>query len=397
MTHPLRLAYLTPLPPARSGIADYSLELLPHLAQLAEVTIYTEQFGHVWPELGGLNTRPLSEYPRRRWEHDLAVYQIGNSRYHAALGELMLRYPGVMVLHDFGLHQLGVSRSLESGRPAVYMREMGYALGPEGVAQAEQVLAWQEGPPHFDVPLNDRFLAASIGIITHSRYTEGLVRNRVPSAFTTVVPAPIRADAAPSLRDQLDAAVDACVFGSFGLVSGSKQLEAALVAFAEVRRERPDAIYLIVGEWHPDDLDVAALVARLGLTDAVRYTGFAPTLEQFLGWLAAVDVVVNLRYPTVGETSAVALRALAAGRALVVYDHGWYAELPSDTCLKLPPRDAEALVRGMVLLAHNPETRAELGERGQTYARRVHSPAAAAAAYVAFAQAVLSRVGERFR
>ena len=397
MTGPLRLAYLTPLPPARTGIADYSVELLPHLAQLAEVVVYSEQFDHACPELAALDARPLSEYSARRWEHDLPVYQIGNSRYHAGLAEMLLRYPGVMVLHDFGLHQLCVSRSLDAGRPVVYTREMGYALGPAGVAQSERVLAWEEAPPHFGVPLNDRFLATSLGVLTHSRYAERLVLERAPSALSAVVPAPIRADEAPSLRARLDLPADACVFASFGLVSQSKQLEAALVAFAEVRQEHPTAIYVVVGEWRPDDVDVVALVARLGLEGTVRFTGFVPTREDFLGWLAAVDVVVNLRYPTVGETSAVALRALAAGRALVVYDHGWYAELPSDACVKLPPLDEAALVRGMTTLARDPELRAELGARGQAYARASHSPAAAARAYVAFAQVVLARAGERFR
>jgi hypothetical protein len=94
MTGPLRLAYLTPLPPARTGIADYSVELLPHLAQLAEVTIFTEQAGHAWPELAALEARPLSEYAPQRWEYDLTIYQTGNSRYHAVIAELMLRYPG---------------------------------------------------------------------------------------------------------------------------------------------------------------------------------------------------------------------------------------------------------------------------------------------------------------
>ena len=153
---------------------------------------------------------------------------------------------------------------------------------------------------------------------------------------------------------------------------------------------------MIVGEWQAQDVDVPALAARLGLGDAVRSTGFVPRLDEFLGWMAAVDVVVNLRHPTVGETSAIALRALAAGRALVVYDQGWYSELPGDVCVKLPPLDASALRAAIEMLAGDPGAREALGERGRSYALTVHSPEAAARAYIAFAEKVVAGAGARF-
>ena len=45
MSNPLHLAYFSPLPPARTGIADYSQELLPHLAQSAQLTLFCRQAG----------------------------------------------------------------------------------------------------------------------------------------------------------------------------------------------------------------------------------------------------------------------------------------------------------------------------------------------------------------
>jgi glycosyltransferase involved in cell wall biosynthesis len=394
MNSSLRLAYLTPLPPARTGIADYSLELLPALSRRADVMVFAEQGGALL-ELAGIPVLPLSDYPAARWQFDAAVYQMGNSAYHAAISQLLRRYPGIMVLHDFGLHQLWASQSLAVGRPVIYQREMGYALGANGLAQASAVAAGRQEPPHFEVALNDRFLRASLGVITHSHYAQRLVSERVPDQLTAVVSAPIGAAGAPSLRDRLELPAHACVFGSFGVVSHTKQLEAALVALAEARRENPDLYYLIVGEWQSRDVDVPALAARLGLGDAVRSTGFVPSLAEFLGWMSAVDVVINLRYPTVGETSAVALRALAAGRALVVYDHGWYSELPSDACLKLPPLDAAALAACLRMLALDPSVRAAIGQRGREYALAAHSPETAAAGYVDFVQRVLAHAGAR--
>jgi glycosyltransferase involved in cell wall biosynthesis len=388
------LAYFSPLPPDHTGIADYSGELLPHLARLADVALFTDEHDRITdPELTDLLRFPPDAYAARRWDYDLALYHMGNSAYHAAIGRTLLRYPGVMVLHDYGLHQLWAGQTVAAGDSAAYAREMGYALGPRGAAWAAEVAAGRRPMPHFDAALNERFVDTALGVIVHSEYVAQLIRQRNARQRIVVVPAPIGQGQAPSLRPRLGLPADACLFGSFGFVSHTKQLEASLSAFQAVRRQCPHSYYLIVGEWRADDVDVPALVERLGLADAVRITGYSPSLEEFLGWLAAVDVVVNLRCPTVGETSASALRALVAGRSLVVNDHGWYAELPADACLKVPPLNQDALTTGLLRLAQDPELRASLGRAGQAYARTSHAPVRAAADYLAFVERVLTGAG----
>ena len=57
--------------------------------------------------------------------------------------------------------------------------------------------------------------------------------------------------------------------------------------------------------------------------------------------MAACDVLVNLRYPTMGETSGSVIRALSLGRPLVVSDVGWFSELPDDVVLKVPVDEYE--------------------------------------------------------
>jgi glycosyltransferase involved in cell wall biosynthesis len=57
------------------------------------------------------------------------------------------------------------------------------------------------------------------------------------------------------------------------------------------------------------------------------------------------------------------LRSLAAGRALIVNDHGWYSELPDNVCCKVPVQDDEALYRVMLRLAQDPDFRSHLGRQ----------------------------------
>lgn len=124
-------------------------------------------------------------------------------------------------------------------------------------------------------------------------------------------------------------------------------------------------------------------------------TGYLVDTRDFVSWIAAADVLVNLRYPTVGETSATALRGLAAGRPVIVSDHGWYAELPDDACIKVPPNDGEALYQAMRRLAGDPTLRREIGHRAAAYAQREHSLASAAQRYLDFIRETVARATGR--
>ena len=90
--------------------------------------------------------------------------------------------------------------------------------------------------------------------------------------------------------------------------------------------------------------------------------------------MAACDVHVNLRSPTMGETSGTAIRALALGKPLVVSDVGWFAELPDDVALKVPvdEHEVETLVAALELLASRPDVRAAMGAAALELARREH-------------------------
>ena len=84
----MRVAYYSPLPPERSGIADYSALLLPALGDLVEITIVRRG-----------RTRPVAA--------DVALYHVGNNpEAHGWIVDALRRRPGVVVLHDFVLHHL---------------------------------------------------------------------------------------------------------------------------------------------------------------------------------------------------------------------------------------------------------------------------------------------------
>jgi glycosyltransferase involved in cell wall biosynthesis len=180
------------------------------------------------------------------------------------------------------------------------------------------------------------------------------------------------------------------LFASAGQVTRNKQAEQLLRVFKELHRENKDTFLLFIGEVLPE-VDLAGIVRELGLDECVGSTGYVATLGAFVDWIRTADIVVNLRHPTVGETSATALRALAAGRPLIVFDHGWYAELPDAVARKVPPLDDAALLDAMCALAASPEQRRHMGRDAAAYARQAHSPALVAGRYLAFLRRLITQ------
>jgi glycosyltransferase involved in cell wall biosynthesis len=98
--------------------------------------------------------------------------------------------------------------------------------------------------------------------------------------------------------------------------------------------------------------------------------------------MARCDVLVNLRYPTMGETSGSVMRALSLGKALVVSDVGWFAELPDDVALKVPVDELEvAMLEAAIGFAADHAD--ELGAAARAYVEREHALPNVADAYVA--------------
>ncbi len=382
----LRLAYFSPLPPARSGIADYSAELLPHLAERADVTVFAARPS---PSIAGIEIEPIGEYERRREEFDLPLYQMGNSAHHDAIYDHLLRFPGVVVLHDSFLHHFIRHHTVGWGDWLGYGRELAYSLGCDGRRLAGTIRAGAAEPPLFELPLNRRLIDAAPGLIVHSQYAAGLIRRARPGAVVGVVPAPAASHPGHSRRAELGIPDDAVLFASYGQITAEKQIELALRAFGRLREEYPQAHYLLVGEASPD-VDLLSQVAALDLGDSVHHAGYAADLAAFVDWIHTADVVVNLRQPTVGETSAVALRAMADGKPLIVFDHGWYGELPDDAALKTPPADEAALRQAMARLAGSAELRRSLGDAALAYARDNGRPSHVAGLYIAFLAQLLA-------
>jgi glycosyltransferase involved in cell wall biosynthesis len=400
----VRLAYFSPLPPQRSGIADYSAELLPALARHLEVEPFVDEGMKVDPEIAArFPVRGDQAFPAL-WEsgrYDAVLYHIGNNPdYHARAWRMLQRFPGVAVLHEPMLHHLVRGMTLARGDLAGYVEEMRYAYGRTGESLARRSVGTGIPLDAWSYPLFERVVDASRGLIVHNDCTRDRVLASRPGARIVKVPHHLSLGSRPeegSLRAALGLPREGLIFASFGFITPAKRLDVALRAFARLRREvAPDALYLLVGEVSPH-YDFAKVLTP-ELSGGVVPVG-RTELPRFLQYMAAADVAVNLRYPSAGETSGTLIRLLGLGKAVVVSNTGAFAEIPDGCCAKidLDATEEELLFAALRALAADPALRRRMGENARRHVAAHHTLEGSAQAYADFVRATVEARVEPFR
>ena len=346
----MKVAYYSPLPPSRSGIADYSSLLLPALEHHLEVV----QAGP-----GRLRRAPKA---------DVALYHVGNDpEAHGWIVAALGRRPGVVVLHDFVLHHLVAGLTLARGDSRAYLdalerghglpgRLLGYAVVDNRIPPL-----WETRPEEF--PLTGEVLRLATGLIVHSRYVEGRAR---AAGFG----GPVWRIAHPAwpAPDVEPAAVEGGpLFGCFGHLNEAKRIPQLLRAFDTLRGRQPEARLLLVGA-------ASRRLQALELPDGVLREDYVDEARLW-SLMAACDACIGLRAPTMGETSGSAIRALTLGKPLVVSDLGWFAELPAEVALKVPvdEHETDTLTAALTLLTEDEAARQAMGRAARELAQQEHS------------------------
>jgi len=369
----MRAAFFSPLPPTRSGIADYSQALLEPLKRHVEIEVFSD---------GGREFRPEG--------FDLALYQIGNNPYHDFVYEAALRHPGIAVMHESNVHHLIADITIKRGDWGAYLEEAAYNGGSTALEYARKVQALKAAPDYEGIPMTRRLLESAQALIVHSDFMRCEMRKQGFAGPIARIPHGAWIPEVDRLeyRQRLGLDERTPLIGIFGHLKPYKRIAESLRAFRRLVRTEPGARMILVGEKHPD-FPLDSLIRTLDLSAQVRVLGFTP-IEDFAGYMAATDVVLNLRYPTVGETSGSLLRALGLGRPTIVSDIGAFAELPDDVCLKAPvgPDEEDLIFEYLNLLVSRPEAAKALGARAKAYVERECNWEAAAKRYGSFLCAV---------
>jgi len=375
------LGFVSPLPPVRSGIADYSADLLAALRGEVDLTTYA----------------PAEARRAFAAGHGVVLLQVGNDPLHLpsveALRESSRSVPAVLVLHDFSLHHLFAAGYLDPGRVGDYARELERSHGARGRALGERALAG-ERVPVWDVapwewPMSLAVAGDADAVLVHSRLVRGALLRERPGVPVFEVPhlvAPAPLHEKGEARDALGLPRDRVVAATLGIVTPAKRIGKLLEGLALLPAGRRPL--LVVGGAVGADDPLLAAVRELGLESDVRFTGYLAD-GDFWRLARAADVCVNLRFPTVGETSGAVCRLAGSGLPVVVSDVGWFRELPGEFASKVPvgEGEAEAIARTLGELADDASLRAARAAAARAWGE-ARSPRRIAAAYALVVRAV---------
>lgn len=377
------LAFVSPLPPLQTGIADYSAELLDALAPYYVITLIADQNSVEPTELHQRFAIHDAEWFMGHGDtFDRVLYHWGNSPFHAYMEALIEHYPGSVVLHDFYLGNLvwHMARDEADFAQRLY-RAHGYAalasLPADRTPQSiEQTLA--------RYPLNHDVVKRAAGVLVHSRYALELAARWYPPQvladwqhvpFLRQQPASLP-DARAAARQALGIPPNAFVVCTFGLVTPNKCVQLLFDALAQSTLvENPEVNVVAVGGYGHKDYQQQLEQWLADYTGKARLcvTGYAEP-ERYRQYLQAADLGVQLRVGSRGETSAAVFDCLAAGLGLIANAHGSVRELKPDTACLLPDAFTQPeLTQALETLYHDAGERRRLAQSAQHHVASSHN------------------------
>jgi glycosyltransferase involved in cell wall biosynthesis len=360
----MRIAWFSPLPPARTGIAGYSASLLAMLEN-ASLRIDRIEAAHAHDFV----------WRHRQTPYDLVVYQLGNSPWHDYMWAYLFNYPGLVVLHDARVHHARAAQLLRDRRIDDYRREFAYDHPDASAAGAEYAIEGLKGSAFYLWPMTRSVVESARLAAVHNDFVAQELRERHPAAAIERIRlgTPVRT-ASPHARDDIrrryNLGDDSIVFVSFGLVTAEKRIEPILRALRVLTSRGVDAHLLLVGASGFEHLETAIAAERL--ERRVHVTGYVDD-ERIADYLSAGEVSLSLRWPTAEETSASWIESLAAGKATIITSLPHNADVPPSVAVSIDLLDEDAaLLAAMSRLAGDRALRETLGSAAREYWRAHH-------------------------
>jgi hypothetical protein len=341
-------------------VAAYVAGLLPLLPQDWEIEVFTETAGGADAAPARLAGRPV--HAMESWSarsaaapFDLNIYQVGNSQAHLSMLPYVVQHPGLLVLHDAILHPARATAFLAADDIPAYREALDCADPALGATIAEVVAAGLGGPSlYWNAPLCEDLIRASRHTLVHGELLAQWLRAQLPPG-ASVGSAPLwlpvpaaTAGAVAGWRERVGASAAIPLLGTFGYMGTEHRVDLLLETLEKLAVDF-DFRVVVVGPCRAENgLEAATmagpLAGRLHLTDRVDDDDFGALLR-------AVDLGVNLRYPTARAASGPLAQMLSVGTPAVIHDLVHLRDIPEPAVLRVPTgtRDEEARALGAVL------------------------------------------------
>lgn len=383
-----RLALVSPMPPAASGIANYCMEILPALAAHYDITLVVDSVSDVDSALTAeFTVMSHAQFFRLGACFDRVMYHFGNSFFHYEYFTLLQAHPGIVVLHDIYLGDCIFSNFMQLGMTELHQKiytSHGWAalLDCQGTVQQTINL----------YPACGSVFSDSYGVLVHSEFAKdnlSLFFDEITLANLSVTPLAREIKQLPDYtisRQKLKIPEDAKVYATFGFLNPNKYLNELLEAWAGSRLADDSSarLYLIGGcGQRALEQDINSRISKMPIPEQIVLTGFVDT-AIYDNYLSAADISIQLRCNSRGESSAALLDSMAAELTTIINSHGSMAEVPDNTVIKLHD---EFTIEELVEALNESAGSSGHGSLARSYVDKVHSPEKVVNSYINYMEA----------
>lgn len=320
----LALGVLTPLPPAASGVADFSFGMVEALSALADVRVYTETQGAARPA-GAAALLPLIEAESDLARLDQVVTVIGNSHFHRSEFDFLLRHGGSSIVHDarminFYVQLLGIDRAMAVARGE-------YA----GELRSDIVVDWMLHQERLPILFLSEIVRASDSVFVHSPTTAKLIDAQygktpfvLPFAqYNHLDRRYASAESKRTVREHFEITPDSFLVATFGFVAPDKAPDELIWAIKLLRDWGVPAKLIFCGDFVTEELGTRLrhLVAHLDMDNHIRFAAEVVDVDTYRSLLFAADAAIQLRTYFMGGLSGALNDCIAAAMPCVANAH----------------------------------------------------------------------------
>lgn len=377
-----RVAYLSPWPPLKNGIADYSYSLVKELQNLCELFIFypeQEDLSDTIDSCLNIPVLPISSFRNYQDLFDIVIYHIGNNLAHVDIYELAWEIPGIVVIHDYNIHPFFQHFYIKKNQEWLYRKAL-YWYGERGQSAWKKYKQTGEKSNIFDFPLTEALAARSKAVIVHNQWTaKKFNASGLRNVFSSHHGAHIRSFVSQEQRIQIYNAFNldenSFYVGVFGFINLHKRLEPIIASISKLVLEGYPIVLLIVGEINDTRVNINDLMEMYKLSlENLIHTSYVDS-DSFDKYISICDVLINLRYPTLGESSGSLFRSLAFGIPSIVSNINQFSELPNSIVWKadVDNDEVEQLIGYIKYLCRNPQVRTSIGVNAREFVKSFSS------------------------
>lgn len=376
-----RVAIVTPWPNQQTGIANYIYRLMPFLSKYLDIDIFvdntldTEQ--PLLPNIYG-GRYLIGELEGKYQEYDDIIYQFGNStKHHSEIYRMFRKHTGIAEIHDFVLNPFFYHSYYLKSEREIYRQALIDGYGTEGEQHYNNIVSGKTESDAFTYPMSCAISNKAKKTIVHNEWSYRQLASVKPTYYiplmafeNDILCKNERRKAESNLYSRIDYQEDEILIGCFGWVNENKRPKNVLRSVLELKKMGYPVKLVFFGQSNYRAFN--DIVNNNLFCSCVKISGFLDRAEYQIA-LERCDIVVNLRYPSMGESSGTLCEAFKEGKPVIVTAINQYLEFPDEVCWKLPLGENEVpiLTEMLKCLIDCPEVRAGLGRNAKVYADSV--------------------------